>query len=61
MKLELVVRKNAQYQGQENLTLTCGETLKIKSAGESILSEKCPTGYKWEVTVSVHITQHNSN
>lgn len=60
MDLKLKVRKNTQWTGQEVLELTGGQKLKIKSAGEEILNEKCPAGHTWDVIVSVHITQHEN-
>ena len=57
MDLKRTIRKNTQFVGQESFELSGNQTLKIKSAGEEILKEKCPAGYKWNVEVSVHVTQ----
>jgi len=60
MDLKLKTRKNSQWTGQDNLKLTGGKVLRILSAGEMILDEKCPAGHTWDVTVNVHITQHEN-
>ena len=57
MDLKRTTRKNTQFIGQESFELSGSKTLKILSAGQEILKEKCPVGYKWNVEVSVHVTQ----
>ena len=56
MDLKRTGTRKTHYLAQEKYQLTGGEAIKLKIAGDEVLKEKCPAGLKWDVEVSVHIT-----
>jgi len=57
MELKRTTIKNTQYQSQDSFEMTGGEKLKIKVAGDEVLNERCPAGYKWEIQLDVRVRQ----
>lgn len=57
MILKRTQQKNTLYHGQESVEIVGGQKVQIKVAGDVLLNEGCPAGYKWQVELDVRVRQ----